>query len=85
MLTDFYTYSQGRSLPRSSMRQILLDAAGALGAKRAFIAIPAGDGLMRQVIEEAGFAYQFSLFRKNVLGKAPSWPTSASPTRGVGK
>jgi CelD/BcsL family acetyltransferase involved in cellulose biosynthesis len=58
MITDFYTYSQGRSLPRSSLRQILVDAANTLGAKRAYIAIPAGDGLMRQVIEEAGFAYQ---------------------------
>jgi hypothetical protein len=57
MLTDFYTYSQGRSLPQSSLRQILLDAATALGAKQAYIAIPASDGLMRRVIEEAGFAY----------------------------
>jgi CelD/BcsL family acetyltransferase involved in cellulose biosynthesis len=61
MLTDFYTYSQGRSLPRTSLRQILLDAADALGAKQAYITIPSGDGSAREAIEEAGFAYQFSL------------------------
>jgi CelD/BcsL family acetyltransferase involved in cellulose biosynthesis len=56
MLTDFYTYSQGRSLPRSSLRQILADAGAAFGAKRAYITIPTGDGPMRRMIEEAGFA-----------------------------
>lgn len=61
LLTDFYTYSQGRSLPQPSLRQILVDAASAFGAKRVHITIPASDGRMRQMIEETGFVYQFSL------------------------
>src|SRR5215510_3004259 len=76
LITDFYTYSQGRSLPQSSLRQILLDASGATGAKQVYIAIPAGNDVMRQIIEGAGFTYQFSLFRKNVMGKLTSWSTA---------
>ena len=79
LITDFYTYSQGRSLPQSSLCQILLDAASAPGAKQAYIVIPASNDVMRQVIEEAGFTYQFSLFRKNVLGRVTSWSTAPQP------
>jgi len=76
LITDFYTHSQGQSLPRSSLNQILIDAASAAGAKQAYIAVPAGSDVMRQVIEEAGFTYQFSLFRKNALGRVTSWSTA---------
>jgi len=79
LITDFYTRSQGRSLAPASLRQILLDAACIPGAKRAYIAIPAGNDVMRQVIEVAGFTYQFSLFRKNALGRVTSWSTAPQP------
>lgn len=67
LITDFYTYSQGRNLPLSSLYQIIRDGASSPGAKQAYIAIPAGNGVMRQEIEEAGFAYQFSIFGNNAL------------------
>jgi len=76
LITDFYTYSKGQSLPLSSLYQILLDCASASGVKQAYIAISAGNDGMRQVIEEAGFTYQYSLFRKNILGRLNSWCTS---------
>jgi hypothetical protein len=76
LITDFYTYRQGRSLPQSSLRQILLDASSATGAKQVYIATPAGNDVMRQTIEGAGFTYQFSLFRKNVMRKLTSWSTA---------
>src|SRR5262245_703611 len=76
LITDFYTHRQGRSLPHSSLRQILLDASSATGAKQVYIAIPAGSDVMRQTIEGAGFTYQFSLFRKNMMGRVTSWSTA---------
>jgi hypothetical protein len=79
LITDFYTHSHGRSLPRPSLYQVLLEAASASGAKQAYIAIQAGNDVMRRVIEEAGFTYQFSLFRKNVLGRLKNWSTSPQP------
>src|SRR5262245_29950375 len=80
LITDFYTYQQGRSLPRSSLYQILLDAASAPGAKQVYITITASNDVMRQVIEEAGFTYQFSLFKKKVLRRMPSWSTAPQPS-----
>jgi CelD/BcsL family acetyltransferase involved in cellulose biosynthesis len=82
LITDFYTYSQGRSLPLSSLHQVLLDAASTPGAKNAYIVIPAGDDVMRQIIEVAGFTYRFSFFRKNALGRVTGWSTDpqALPT-----
>jgi CelD/BcsL family acetyltransferase involved in cellulose biosynthesis len=79
LITDFYTYSQGRSLPLSSLCHILLDAADIPGAKQAYIAIPACDDVMRQIIEVAGFTYKFSLFRKNMLGRVTNWSTGPQP------
>jgi len=79
LITDFYTYSQGRSLPLSSLHQVLLDAANTPGAKHAYIIIPAGDDVMRKVIEVAGFTYRFSFFRKNVLGRVTCWSTDPQP------
>src|SRR5215510_10482061 len=79
LITDFFTYSQGRSLPLSSLHQVLLDAASTPGAKHAYIIIPAGDDVMRQVIEVAGFTYRFSFFRKNVLGRVTCWSTDPQP------
>jgi len=79
LITDFYTYSQGRSLPLPSLHQVLLDAANTPGAKHAYIIIPAGDDVMRKVIEVAGFTYRFSFFRKNVLGRVTCWSTDPQP------
>jgi hypothetical protein len=79
LINDFYTYSQGRSLPLSSLHQVLHDAASAPGAKHAYIFIPAGDDVMRKVIEVAGFTYRFSFFRKNVLGRVTGWSTDPQP------
>jgi CelD/BcsL family acetyltransferase involved in cellulose biosynthesis len=79
LITDFYTYSHGRSLPSSSLHQVLFDAASTPGAKHAYIVIPAGDAVMRQVIEVAGFTYRFSFFRKNVLGRVTGWSTDPQP------
>src|SRR5262245_38016011 len=74
-----HTYPQGRCLPQSSLRQILLDAACIPDAKQAYIAIQAGNEVMRRVIEEAGFTYQYSSFRKNALGRVTNWYTSPQP------
>ncbi len=82
LITDYYTYSQGRSLPLSSLSQILLDASSAPGTKQAYITIPAGSEIMRQVVEEAGFTYQFSLFRKNMIGRVTSWSTETAKKPG---
>jgi CelD/BcsL family acetyltransferase involved in cellulose biosynthesis len=73
LLTDFYTYSQGQSLPWSSLSQMLFDAASVSGAKKAYIAISAGNSVMRRVVQKAPFIHQCSLFRRNVLGKVTSW------------
>ncbi len=79
LLTDFYTYSQGQSLPRSSLYQMLRDAAGVPGAKQAFICVSAGNRGLRRVVEEANFTYQYSFFKKNVLGRMRSWSTAPQP------
>ncbi len=63
LLSDFYTYSQGQSLSRSSLCQMLHDAASIPGAKQAYICVSADNRVLRQVVEEADFVYQYSLFK----------------------
>jgi CelD/BcsL family acetyltransferase involved in cellulose biosynthesis len=80
LISDFYTYSRGRSLTLPSLRQILLDAAGIPGAKQAYIVIRAGNSVMRQVVKVAGFTYQFSFYS----GVVVDWPDVLRLTRGPG-
>ncbi|MGH9838064.1 MAG: GNAT family N-acetyltransferase, partial [Blastocatellia bacterium] len=81
LLGDFYTSSQDWSLSRISLRQMLRDAAIINGAREAYICVSASDPDWRQVVEEAGFSYQYSIFKKNVLGKVTRWSTAPqSPT-----
>ncbi len=79
LLGDFYTSSQDWSLSRTSLRQMLHDAASVPGARQVYIRISADNVDMRQVVEAAGFAYQYSLFKKNVLGKTTNWSTAPMP------
>jgi hypothetical protein len=83
LLTDFYAHSRGQRLSLSSLYQMLGDAARISGAKQAHLCAPACDRALRQVAEEAGFTYQYSLFRKNRLGKLTSWSTAVQPEAGA--
>lgn len=79
LLADFHAHPRGPGFSLSSLYQILSDAAGISGAKHAHLCVPAGDRALRQVAEEAGFTYQYSLFGKNRLGKLTSWSTAVQP------
>lgn len=83
LFTDFYTYPQGQSLSRSSLCQMLSDAASVPGAKQAYLCISAGDRALRQVVEKVGFTHQHSLFKKKAMGKVTSWSTTAQPLAGT--
>ncbi len=80
LLTNFYTASQGQSLPRASLAQMLRDAARAPGAKQAYICVAAHNERLRAVVAELGFSYQHSVFKKNVFGSVTSWSTAPVPT-----
>lgn len=76
LLADFYTYLQDQSLSRSSLCQMLFDAANVFGAKQAYLCVSADNRALRQVVEEAGFTYQYGLFKKNVLWRMTNWSTA---------
>jgi hypothetical protein len=55
---------------------MLLDAAATFGAKQAYISVPDENHALRHLVEEVGFAYQYSSFRRSRLGKATYWSTA---------
>jgi CelD/BcsL family acetyltransferase involved in cellulose biosynthesis len=73
VLTDYYTHSRDASLTRASLCQILRDASHMQGAKYASICVSAENLSLLRAVEEIGFTYRYSLFKRNVLGKAKSW------------
>jgi len=79
LLTDFYTHSQGQSLFRSSLCQMLRDASSVSGATQAYVCVPANNYALRRTVEEVGFAYRYSSFKRNILGKATIWLTTPLP------
>ncbi len=70
VLHDFETHADGRAraLLGASHTHMLDDAARA-GSECAWVTVPAGDAATRAAIEDAGFAYRGSLFRRTVGGR----------------
>ena len=81
LLANFYTSSQGQSLPRASLEQMLHDAAHLPGAKQAYICVAVNNDPLRAVVAALGFTYQYSWFEKNIFGSVTSWSTAPVPVR----
>jgi CelD/BcsL family acetyltransferase involved in cellulose biosynthesis len=79
LLTDFYTVSQGPTLPEASLCQLLREAADLPNAQQAFICVAANNDRLRRVLETRGFTYQYSLFTKTRWGKTTTWSTAPAP------
>ncbi len=75
LLAGYYARPQRSNLFKPGLYQMLRDAAAAPGAKQAYIGVPAENHTLRRIVEEVGFTYQYSSFRKNRLGKVTSWST----------
>jgi len=75
VLTNFYTHPQarGRGLYQSSLRQMLHDAATIRGTKQIYIGVLANNSPSRHVIEKVGFTYQYSFYRRWILGRTRRW------------
>jgi Acetyltransferase (GNAT) domain len=85
VLTDYYTHSRDVSLTRASLCQILRDASHIQGAKHAYICVSAENLSLLRAVEETGFTYHHSLFKRKVLGKAKSWSNTAQPHNDSGR
>ncbi|MCI0336806.1 MAG: GNAT family N-acetyltransferase [Acidobacteria bacterium] len=81
LLTDFYTHPQalGDDLCRSSLSQMLHDAALMPGAKQAYVYAAGDNHHLRQAVEEMGFAYSYTLSIRNVLGRTTRWSNASKP------
>jgi CelD/BcsL family acetyltransferase involved in cellulose biosynthesis len=84
VLTDYYTHSRDASLTRASLCEILRDASHIQGAKHAYICVSAENLSLLGAVEETGFTYRYSLFKRNVLGKAKSWSNRTEPLNNPG-
>ncbi|MCI0664364.1 MAG: GNAT family N-acetyltransferase [Acidobacteria bacterium] len=73
LLTDFYTH---KSISQSSLYQMLQDASSLSGITQAYICVPSDNRALMRAVEEAGFSYRYSLFKKNFLGRVTSWSTT---------
>jgi CelD/BcsL family acetyltransferase involved in cellulose biosynthesis len=85
VLIDYYTHSRDAGLTRASLCQILRDASHIQGAKHAYICVSAENPSLLRAVEETGFTYRYSLFRRKVLGKAKSWSNTAQHLNGSGR
>jgi CelD/BcsL family acetyltransferase involved in cellulose biosynthesis len=85
VLTDYYTQSRNAGLTRASLCQILRDASHIQGAKYAYICVSAENLSLLRAVEESGFTYRYSLFKRKVLWKAKSWSNAAQPLNSSGR
>jgi CelD/BcsL family acetyltransferase involved in cellulose biosynthesis len=85
VLTDYYTHPRDASLIRASLCQILRDASHIQGAKDAYICVSAENLSLLRAVEEIGFTYRYSLFKRKVLGKAKSWSNRTEPLNAPGR
>ena len=74
-LSSYHTQpaARGKGLYRTSLTQMLRDAADIPGVEHIFIYVLANNGPSRHVIEKVGFDYRFSFFQKTFLGKTRRW------------
>lgn len=77
LLTEFYTEA-GEFFTPDFLSRMLFEASDIFGAKRAFICVSAKNHAQREVIENTGFRYDYSLFRKRVLGSSTTWSTHSA-------
>jgi CelD/BcsL family acetyltransferase involved in cellulose biosynthesis len=85
VLTDYYTHSRDASLTRASLCQILRDASHMQGAKYAYICVSAENLSLLRTVEEIGFTYGYSLFKRKILGRAKSWSNRPEPLSTSGR
>jgi CelD/BcsL family acetyltransferase involved in cellulose biosynthesis len=85
VLTDYYTHSRDANLMRASLCQILRDASHIQGAKHAYICVSAENPSLLRAVEETGFTYRYSLFKRKVLGKVKSWSNRPEPLNTPGR
>jgi CelD/BcsL family acetyltransferase involved in cellulose biosynthesis len=85
VLTDYYTHSRDASLTRASLCQILRDASHIQGAKHAYICVSAENLSLLGAVEETGFTYRYSLFKRKLLGKSKSWSNRPEPLNTSGR
>jgi len=82
LLTDFYTH---RSISQPSLYQMLRDASSLPGITQAYICVPSSNQALMRAVEEAGFSYRYSLFKKNLLGRVTSWSTTPQSLSEAGR
>jgi CelD/BcsL family acetyltransferase involved in cellulose biosynthesis len=75
LIADFHTHPQmcRKGLSRASLTQMIRDAAKLSGRKMVYICVPENKSYLKQVVEEAGFSYQYTHFRKTRFGKMTCW------------
>jgi CelD/BcsL family acetyltransferase involved in cellulose biosynthesis/RimJ/RimL family protein N-acetyltransferase len=65
--------ARGKGLYRTSLTQMIRDAAEIPGVEHIFIYVLANNAPSRHVIEKVGFDYRFSFFQKTFWGKTRHW------------
>lgn len=79
VITDFYSYLDDEDSIRASLIQLLHEASQLPNIKYAYICVPADDFSLKHAVEEVGFTYLYSLFRRKVLGKVTSISKAPKP------
>jgi CelD/BcsL family acetyltransferase involved in cellulose biosynthesis len=75
LIIDFYTHPQMRSkgLCRASLTHMLRDTAKLSDKKEVYLFVSENKGYLKKAVEDVGFSYQYTHFRKTVLGKTTCW------------
>jgi CelD/BcsL family acetyltransferase involved in cellulose biosynthesis len=75
LIADFHIipHMRKKALCITSLTQMLRDAAKLSGRKLVYICIPEHKSYLKQAIEDLGFSYQYTHFRKTMLGKVTHW------------
>jgi CelD/BcsL family acetyltransferase involved in cellulose biosynthesis/RimJ/RimL family protein N-acetyltransferase len=75
LIYDFFTHPRERNhgLCRSSLAQMLRDAARTATTNRVYICVSSECAYLRREVESIGFEYQYSYFMKKYFGREARW------------
>jgi hypothetical protein len=79
VISDYFMHSRDSSLTLASLCQILRDATQIEGVKYAYICVPADNLSLKRAVEEVGFTYLYSFFKRKVLGKVTRLSKTPEP------
>lgn len=77
LLFDFYSTGDRASQPVTSIAQMVGDVMRTPAKGPALFCLAAGNQSFRHALENAGFRYEYSLFRKKAFGKSTQWSDRA--------